>query len=387
MAYTNSSLVTYVKRSPNHSGQRTHAIDTITIHCVVGQLTVESLGNIFASTARQASCNYAIGKDGRIALIVDEKNRSWCTSSNANDQRAITIEVASDTTHPYAVNAAAYEALIKLVADICKRNKIKKLLWEGNKSLIGNVSRQNMTVHRWFANKACPGDYLYNRHGEIASKVNALLGQASTPEVNGSASSKDESGTALYRVQVGAYSKKENAENMQKRVVAAGFATYMVQIDGLYKIQVGAFSRIQYAQAMELKVEAAGFNAIITTNSGGGKPAETKPSATQKVEPAKKSAKAVAQDIVKGVGGWGTGATRKQKLEAAGYNYDEVQGYVNAILGDKSSSVSKKSAEQVARDIIKGVGGWGTGVTRRKKLTAAGYDYNEVQSIINKLLK
>ena len=389
MAYTNSSLVTYVKRSPNHSGQRKHAIDTITIHCVVGQLTVETLGSIFASTSRQASCNYAIGKDGRIALIVDEKNRSWCTSSNANDQRAITIEVASDTKHPYAVNSAAYGALIKLVADICKRNNIKKLLWEGNKSLIGNVARQNMTVHRWFANKSCPGDYLYNRHGEIASKVNALLGQASKPSSGSGRTpkpSKDDNGKELFRVQVGAYSKKENAENMQKRVVAAGFSTYMVEVDDLYKIQVGAFSSIQNAKAMEIKVEAAGFNAIITTNSGGGVPTATQPSVSPTSKPAKKSAKAVAQDIVRGVGGWGTGATRKQKLEEAGYNYDEVQGYVNAILGDKSSSVSKKSAEQVARDIIKGVGNWGTGATRRKKLTAAGYNYNEVQSIINKLL-
>lgn len=390
MAYTNSSLVTYVKRSPNHSGQRTHAIDTISIHCVVGQLTVESIGSIFASTARQASCNYAIGRDGRIALIVDEKNRSWCTSSNANDQRAITIEVASDTTHPYAVNAAAYEALIKLVADICKRNNIKKLLWEGNKALIGNVARQNMTVHRWFANKACPGDYLYSRHGEIASKVNALLGQASKP-ASGSGStskpSKEDNGKELFRVQVGAYSKKENAENMQKRVVAAGFSTYMVKVDGLYKIQVGAYSVLKNAESMELKVEAAGFNAFITTNSGGGVPAATKPSATQKVEPAKKTAKAVAQDIVNGVGGWGTGATRKQKLEAAGYNYDEVQGYVNVILGVKPASKTKKSAEQVARDIINGVGNWGTGETRKKKLEAEGYNYNEVQSIINKLLK
>lgn len=172
---SNSSLVNYTKISPNRTSPRTHAIDTITIHCVVGQLSVETMGNMFAQSSYQASCNYAIGTDGRIALIVDEKDRSWCSSNKANDHRAITIECASDLTHPYAVNAKVYESLINLLADICKRNNIKELKWKGDKSLIGKIDKQNMTVHRWFANKACPGDYLYNRHGQIAAEVNKKL--------------------------------------------------------------------------------------------------------------------------------------------------------------------------------------------------------------------
>lgn len=186
MAYTNSPLVSHTNLSPNHSGQRTHKIDRITIHCVVGQCSVETLGQVFAPTSRQASSNYGVGYDGRIGMYVEEKNRSWCSSSNANDQRAITIEVASDTTHPYAVKDAAYNATIKLVADICKRNGIKKVLWFGdkNKSLAYEPKDGEavMTVHRWFANKSCPGDYLYNRHTDIANKVNALLGATSDPE-------------------------------------------------------------------------------------------------------------------------------------------------------------------------------------------------------------
>lgn len=175
MNYTNSSLVDYVKLSPNIYGNRNCAIDTITIHCVVGQLSIETIGNIFAKESRKASCNYAIGSDGRIALIVEEKNISQCSSSYSNDKRAITIEVASDTVHPYAVNDKAMDSLIKLCADICKRNGIEKLLWKADKSLIGKVNQQNMTVHRWFANKACPGDFLYNLHGEIADKVNSII--------------------------------------------------------------------------------------------------------------------------------------------------------------------------------------------------------------------
>lgn len=172
---SNSTLATYKKISPNRTSPRNHKIDTITIHCVVGQLSVETIGSIFANKENQASSNYGIGYDGKIGMYVEEKDRSWCSSSRDNDHRAITIEVASDAKHPYAVNDKAYNALIDLLTDICKRNGIKKLLWKGDKSLIGKVDKQNMTVHRWFAAKACPGEYLYSRHGEIAKEVNERL--------------------------------------------------------------------------------------------------------------------------------------------------------------------------------------------------------------------
>lgn len=183
MGFTNSPLVSYTKLSPNHSGQRNHAIDTITIHCVVGQCSVETLGNIFAPTSRQASSNYGVGVDGRIGMYVEEKNRSWCTSSAANDHRAITIEVASDTTEPYAVRDNVFAALLDLVTDICKRNDIKKLVWSTNKTdRVNHKNGCNMTVHRDYANKSCPGKYLYDRHGEIAAEVNKRLG-ADEPKV------------------------------------------------------------------------------------------------------------------------------------------------------------------------------------------------------------
>lgn len=173
---SNSKLVVYSKMSPNNSGTRTHVIDTVSVHCVVGQCAIETLGSLFASSSRAASSNYGIGYDGRIGMFVPESKRSWCTSSKSNDQRAITIEVASDTYAPYRVRDAAYKALIELLADICRRNKnISTLRWQGNKALIGQTSKQNMSVHRWFDKKSCPGDYLYNLHGQIAKEVNALL--------------------------------------------------------------------------------------------------------------------------------------------------------------------------------------------------------------------
>ena len=181
---SNSSLATYTKLSPNRTSPRNHEIDTVSIHCVVGQFTAKQILNLSNFTVYNekngSSCNYAVGMDGSIGLGVEEKDRSWCTSNRSNDHRAITIEVASDTKHPYAVTDKAYKALIDLLVDICQRNNIKELKWQGDKSLIGQTGKQNMTVHRWFANKTCPGDYLYSRHGQIAKEVNARLGGNTT---------------------------------------------------------------------------------------------------------------------------------------------------------------------------------------------------------------
>lgn len=177
---SNSKLVNYTKLSPNHSGTRTHSIDRITPHCVVGQCSVETLGNIFMDTNREASCNYGIGTDGRVLLCVEEGNRSWCSSSNSNDQRAVTIECASELKHPYAFNDKVYNKLVELCVDICKRNGKKKLLWINDKNKALNYSTKSdemlLTVHRWFDSKSCPGDWLYNRLGNLAKSVTEKLG-------------------------------------------------------------------------------------------------------------------------------------------------------------------------------------------------------------------
>lgn len=213
---SNSGLINYTKISPNRTSPRNHAIDTITIHCYVGQASVESMAGWLCNSAAQASANYGIGADGRIGMFVEEKDRSWCSSNRDNDNRAVTIECASDVAEPYRINDAVYSSLIKLCADICKRNGIKKLLWKADKSLIGQVDKQNMTVHRWFANKACPGDYIYQRLGTIAAEVNDMI-----------------NGSVLYRVrktwndattQVGAYSDLNNAKKAADQ--HPGFTVY-----------------------------------------------------------------------------------------------------------------------------------------------------------------
>lgn len=173
---SNSSLVSYTRISPNSNSPRNHKIDTITIHCYTAQASVEDMGNWLCNPSAEASANYGIGTDGRIGLFVPEGDRSWCSSSASNDNRAITIECASDRTDPYAINSKVYNSLIALCVDICRRNGIRELKWRADKSLIGQVDKQNMTVHRWFKNKACPGEYIYSRLGQIADEVNAKLG-------------------------------------------------------------------------------------------------------------------------------------------------------------------------------------------------------------------
>ena len=289
MAYTNSSLVSYTKLSPNHSGQRTHSIDRITPHCVVGQCSVETLGSIFYPTSRQASCQYGIGSDGRIGMYVEEKNRSWCSSSNANDQRAITIECASDTSEPYAMNSKVYDALIKLCVDICKRNGKKKLIWLGDKDKTLNYNPKSdemvITVHRWFANKSCPGNWLYARLGDLATKVTAQLTGTTT-------TTPETPTTTLYRV------RKTWSDS---------------------KTQKGAFKVLSNAK------KCADDNAGYSVFDEKGNVVYT-----GKNTVVKKTVTELAKEVI--AGKWGNGLDRKNRLTAAGYDYTAVQNKVNELL-------------------------------------------------------
>ena len=316
MTYSNSPLVNYKKISPNKSNGRIHpthnpkgVIDTITIHHTAGKLSIESLGNVFAPSSRQASSNYGVGDDGRIGMYVEEKDRSWCTSSTANDCRAITIEVVnSQSGGNWPVSDKALAATIKLCIDICKRNNIKKINFTGDKT-------GNLTMHKWFANTNCPGPYLESKFPYIANEINKAL-------TNTAPASEKPSGQVLYRVQTGAFRVKKNADELLAKVKAAGFDTYMVQVDGLYKVQVGAYSVKANADTMANKLKAKGFDTYITTQGGTAVASGS--------IPVKKSVTEVAKEVINGK--WGNGVDRKNRLVAAGYNYSEVQAMVNKLI-------------------------------------------------------
>ena len=333
---SNSPLVSYTKLSPNHSGQRTHSIDRITPHCVVGQCSIETLGEIMYPTAKQASSNYGIGSDGRVGMYVEEKNRSWCSSSNANDQRAVTIECASDTYHPYAMNDKVYTTLIDLCTDICKRNGKKKLLWFADKgkslNYVPAADEMVLTVHRWFENKSCPGDWLYSRLGDVATKVTANL-NSTTPSTTTPSTSKTTEEVAREVIT----GKWGNGADRKQRLTAAGYNYSTVQ-----------------AKVNEL------MGAFVPVPS--------------------KSIDELSREVI--AGNWGNGEDRKQRLKAAGYDYSAVQAKVNEVMGTKTPT---KSIDELSREVI--AGKWGNGTDRKNRLTAAGYNYSAVQARVNELLK
>lgn len=262
----NSSLVNCKVMSPNHSGARTHSVDRITPHCVIGQLSAESIGGCFDDASVKASCNYGIGKDGRVVLVVDEANRSWCSSNKENDQRAVTIECASDKTAPYAFNNVVYAKLVELCVDICKRNGKTKVLWfsDKEKALSYNPAKDEivLTVHRWFANKSCPGDWMYSKMGELANKVNARLNSVVNVD------NKEGASKVIYRVQTGSFSKKSNAKTLAEMLAKKGYETCVVKNSNMFKVQVGAFSKLSNAMVMADKLKADGFDAFVTTIGG-----------------------------------------------------------------------------------------------------------------------
>ena len=212
-----SPLVDYVKISPNSSNPRKDKIKKITIHHMAGNLTVESCGNVFQNKNRQASSNYGVDSNGRVGLYVEEENRAWTSSSRVNDNQAVTIEVANDGKGPeWHVSDKALQKTIELCADICRRNGIERLNFTGDSS-------GNLTMHKMFTATTCPGPYLESKLPYIANEVNKRLGQA--------VEEGKEDKQVLYRVQVGAYSVRENAENRLAKLRAAGFEGTITEVE------------------------------------------------------------------------------------------------------------------------------------------------------------
>ncbi len=212
---SDSALVNYVKISPCKNSPRKDKIKKITIHHMAGNLTVEQCGALFQNKARQVSSNYGIGSDGRVGLYVHESDRSWCSANAENDHQAITVEVANDGGAPdWHVSDKALSKLIELCADICLRNGIEKLNYTGDKS-------GNLTMHKWFTATACPGPYLSGKFPYIADQVNKRLSAARSPA---------QTEKNLYRVQIGAFGKKENAEALAKKAKEKGFDAAVIAV-------------------------------------------------------------------------------------------------------------------------------------------------------------
>lgn len=259
-----SSLATLHMWSPNHYNGRIHPITKITVHHVAGKLKAATIGNIFLKPTRKASSTYGIGYDAEIGQYVDEADAPWTSSNYDNDQRAITIEVSNSAVGgDWPVSDECLEALIRLLVDCVQRNPgIREIDFTGDKT-------GNLTMHKWFAATACPGPYLESKFPYIASEINKRLGVS--PEASSPPPAPEEprpTPTVLYRVQTGAFSKKENALALKAKLEKDGFLTYLVKTKKFYKVQVGAYSKKANAEAQATKLKKAGYNTYITTESG-----------------------------------------------------------------------------------------------------------------------
>ncbi|MDY2959829.1 MAG: glucosaminidase domain-containing protein [Hornefia sp.] len=382
----------------------------MTPHCVVGQCTAGGLGSWFAKTSTQASSNYGIDKDGRVGLYVEEKNRSWCSSSNSNDQRAVTIECASDTKEPYTMNSKVYATLVKLCVDICKRNGKKKLIWISNKSKALNYVPKSdemiLTVHRWFANKSCPGNWLYSRLGKLATEVTKLLGSSTASGLNAS-SLKDLSEADVIK-KVGAlftadmrksgilasvslaqfilesgYGKSELAQKanncfgMKKSLSGNTWSGSVWDGKSVYTKKTkeqnkdGSYTTItaDFRKYPSVKDSIADHSAYLLGAKNGSK---KRYAGLKGCKDYKKAAKIIKD------GGYATSLTYVDTLCSIIEKWKLTQYDV------KSSSSSKKSVDTLAKEVI--AGKWGDGEERKQKLTAAGYDYNAVQKRVNEML-
>ncbi len=284
---SNSSLVDYIKISPNSSNPRNDKIKKITIHHTAGDISVETLGGMWANPERMASSNYGIGSDGRVGMYVEEKNRSWCSSSSDNDNMAVTIEVANNGGAPdWPVSDTALGKLILLCADICSRNKIEKLNFTGDEN-------GNLTMHKWFTATACPGPYLEDKFSYIASEVNKILdGKNSTDTAT--QKSIETLATEVIRGDWG------NGAERKERLESAGYSYSEVQ--ARVNEMLGGVPTLR--QNSEVVTETVAENKSIET---------------------------LAREVIRG--DWGNGAERKERLESAGYSYSEVQARVNEMLG------------------------------------------------------
>lgn len=350
MAYTNSPLVTKTQRSSKHNDRR-YPISKITIHHAAGVMSFDTLLNYVATCPRDMSANYVL-RQGKLGLVVDEKYRAWTSSNAENDHRAVTIEVGNSSSGgQWPIADVDLELLIKWCADVCKRNNIPKLYYDG-------TPNGSLTLHEMFAATGCPGPYIKSKINYICTEVNKLINSTSTG--NTTSSAPNATGNSTYKVVTNVYGYMTAADAVadknRRRTVTPG--TYYIYNETSTAVNVTLNKAVPGAWICKAK------NITASTST---------PST-------KKSVEAIAKEVI--AGKWGNGSDRVNKLTAAGYNATEVQSKVNELLSGKKST--KKSVTEVAKEVI--LGQWGNGSERKKKLEAAGYNYAEVQAAVNKLL-
>lgn len=304
----NSALATYTNITSNHSGKRTAKITKITPHYMAAYWSGRQCADYFAGTDRQASSNYCVGVNGDIAVSVPEHCRAWTSSSNANDQAAVTIECGNNADS--SLPAACYNALVKLCADICKRHGINPH-YDG-------TPNGSITMHKMFASTACPGNWLAAKitSGQFERDIKNAMGQTTSAPAPQPANGKLEAYSGYVEVTYGgsdglAYHKTASwddstiAGTAKKGEVFTIIGRQLVGGVYMYKLKSGYWitSSTKY----------------VKYKTSIGKPAA-----------AKKTVAQLAQEVI--AGKWGNGQDRVNRLKAAGYDPAAVQAEVNKRL-------------------------------------------------------
>ena len=342
---TYSGLTAYSVATTKYSDRKGNNVERLIIHHTAGG---SNEGNValLSTGARQVSASYCLRNDNKLVGIVPEEKRPWTSGSWDADKNSVTVETVNTTGSPnWEVSDDQLETLAKLAADLCTRYG-----W-------GSLDRNRVRGHREFASTACPGPYLWSKLNSIVARANEILKGGTTQ-------------SAVDTPAASAPAKKSNDE-IAAEVLAGSWG------NGSYRKSALEAAGYDYSAIQAIVNQKLG---IKSTSSTSTSTATKSTSSTSKIT-ATKSNDTIAREVI--AGKWGNGQTRKDKLTAAGYDYNAVQAIVNKLISGVSTS-SKKSNEAIAREVI--AGKWGNGQTRKDKLKAAGYDYNAVQAIVNKLV-
>lgn len=358
MGFTNSPLV-YKTMLSNKHNDRKYPISKITIHHAAGVMTFDRLLDYVAHCDRDMSANYVL-RQGKLGLVVEEKYRAWTSANAENDHRAVTIEVGNSSSGgQWPIAPEDLNMLIKWCADVCIRNNIPKLYYDGTKN-------GTLTLHEMFVATGCPGPYIKSKLNYICQEVNKLI-EANNKGVIAPTPTVQSQPTYKVVTDVYGYMTAADAVNdiKRKRTVKAG--TYYV------------FNETNTAVNVTAKLGVAG---AWISKAANKQPVKTNTPTLQ----------SIANEVIKGE--WGNGAERTSSLNKAGYNAANVQQAVNAILARKpipnislylnnsKPTVIKKTINEIVNEVL--AGEWGNGTERKTRLTKAGYDYDVIQREVNK---
>lgn len=246
-----SKLSVYNNITTQKSNKRPGRITRITPHVFVNQVSVKD-GVDYMARIENASVNYVVDKDGKVGCNVPEDLRAWTSSSRANDEQAITMELASDRTNPYKMNDATIKGFIDLVVEICRRYNRNKVVYIPDKDkALAYTPKDNeflITFHKWFAATACPGQWFLDNAQSIFDRINQELQgkveKVETPKVS----------EGKFTVQLGAYFNVDRA-NAHANQVAGSF---VIQIKDLYKVFIGKGSKVEMTQ-LKTSSHSGGF--------------------------------------------------------------------------------------------------------------------------------